>query len=76
MKKNIKLKMLSMVLFISFVNVFGQNSNNKIFFLNDIYSAYAETAENQVSDLNNVYKDKIQSIIINRYFLKVNILIL
>jgi uncharacterized protein YjaZ len=59
-----------MVFFISFANVFGQNSNNKIIFLNDIYSAYTEIAKNQISDLNNVYKDKIQSTIINRYFLK------
>jgi uncharacterized protein YjaZ len=58
---------------ISFLNVFGQNSNNKIIFLNDIYSDYTKTAQNQISDLNdldNIYKDKIQSTIINRYFLK------
>jgi len=62
-----------MVFLISFVSIFGQNSNNKIIFLNDIYSDYTETAKNQISDLNdldNVYKDKIQSTIINRYFLK------
>ncbi len=70
MKKNLKLKLLTMVVLISFVNVFGQNSNNKIIFLNDIYSAYTETAKNQISDLNYVYKNKIQSTIINRYFLK------
>tara|TARA_R110002096_G_C14656612_1_gene727036 strand:+ start:4028 stop:4936 length:909 start_codon:yes stop_codon:yes gene_type:complete len=70
MKKNLKLKLLTMVFLISFVNVFGQNSNNKIIFLNDIYSDYTETAKNQISNLNNVYKDKIQSSIINRYFLK------
>ena len=62
-----------MVFLISFVNVFGQKSNNKIIFLNDIYSDYTKTAQNQISDLNdldNIYKDKIQSTIINRYFLK------
>lgn len=62
-----------MVFLISFLNVFGQNSNNKIIFLNDIYSDYTKTAQNQISDLNdldNIYKDKIQSTIINRYFLK------
>jgi uncharacterized protein YjaZ len=73
MKKNLKLKLLTMVFLISFLNVFGQNSNNKIIFLNDIYSDYTKTAQNQISDLNdldNIYKDKIQSTIINRYFLK------
>jgi uncharacterized protein YjaZ len=73
MKKNLKLKLLTMVFLISFVNVFGQKSNNKIIFLNDIYSDYTKTAQNQISDLNdldNIYKDKIQSTIINRYFLK------
>lgn len=70
MKTNLKLKLLTMVVLISFVNVFGQNSNNKIIFLNDIYSDYNETAQSQVSDLNNLYKDKIQSTIMNRYFLK------
>jgi uncharacterized protein YjaZ len=62
-----------MVFLILFVEVFGQNSNNKIIFLNDIYSDYTKTAQNQISDLNdldNIYKDKIQSTIINRYFLK------
>ncbi|WP_299314764.1 DUF2268 domain-containing putative Zn-dependent protease [uncultured Aquimarina sp.] len=73
MKRNLKLKFLTMVFLISFVNLFGQNSNNKIIFLNDIYSDYIETAKNQIIDLNdldNVYKDKVQSTIINRYFLK------
>jgi uncharacterized protein YjaZ len=73
MKKNLKLKLLTMVFLILFVEVFGQNSNNKIIFLNDIYSDYTKTAQNQISDLNdldNIYKDKIQSTIINRYFLK------
>jgi len=73
MKKNLKLKLLTIVFLISFLNVFGQNSNNKIIFLNDIYSDYTKTAQNQISDLNdldNIYKDKIQSTIINRYFLK------
>lgn len=73
MKKNLKHKLLMMVFLISSVNVFGQNSNNEIIFLNDIYSDYTETAKNQISDsndLDNVYKDKIQSAIINRFFLK------
>ena len=64
---------MTIVFLISFLNVFGQNSNNKIIFLNDIYSDYTKTAQNQISDLNdldNIYKDKIQSTIINRYFLK------
>lgn len=70
MKKNLKLKLMTMVFLISFVNVFGQNSNKKVIFLNDVYSDYIDTAKNQISDLDNVYKDKIQSAIINRYFLK------
>ncbi|WP_432412474.1 DUF2268 domain-containing protein [Rasiella sp. SM2506] len=72
-KENLKLKLLTMVILLSFVNVFGQNLNTKIIFLNDIYVAYAEAAKSQVSDLNDldqVYKDKIQSTIMNRYFLK------
>ena len=73
MKKNLKLKLLTIAVLISLGNVFGQNSNNKIIFLNDIYSAYTETAKNQIgdlTDLDNVYKDKIQSTIINSFFLK------
>ena len=73
MKKNLKLKLLTIVVLISFIEVFGQNSNNEIIFLNDIYSAYTENAKNQISDLkdiDNVYKDKVQYTIVNRFFLK------
>ena len=73
MKKKQKLKLLTIVVLISFIQVFGQNSNNKIIFLNDIYSDYAENALNQISDLkdiDNVYEDKIQYTLINRFFLK------
>ncbi|MGB5818745.1 MAG: DUF2268 domain-containing putative Zn-dependent protease [Saonia sp.] len=73
MKKNLNLKLLTTVVLISFIDVFGQNSNNEIIFLNNIYLAYTETANNQISDLkdlDNVYKDKIQHTIINRFFLK------
>ena len=62
-----------MVVLISFIEVFGQNSNNEIIFLNDIYSAYTETAKIQIKDLkdiDNVYKDKVQYTIVNRFFLK------
>jgi uncharacterized protein YjaZ len=73
MKTNSKLKLLPIVVLISFIEVFGQNSNNKIIYLNDIYSDYAENAINQISDLkdiDNVYEDKIQYTLINRFFLK------
>lgn len=65
--------MLTIIVLISFIEVFGQNSNNEIIFLNDIYSNYAENAINQISDLkdiDNVYEDKIQYTLINRFFQK------
>jgi uncharacterized protein YjaZ len=73
MKKNLKLKLLTMVFLISFVNVFGQNSKNEIIFLNDIYSAYTDTVKTQITDsndLDDLYRDKIQSTIIDSFFLK------
>lgn len=73
MKKNLKLKLLTIAVLISFIELFGQNSNNKIIFLNDIYSAYTENALNQINDLkdiDNAYKDNIQHTLINRFFLK------
>ena len=58
MKKTVKFKLLTLIILISLGNVFGQNSNNKIIFLNDYYSAYADTTENGTANLDNHYKEK------------------
>lgn len=70
MKKNLKLKLLIMVILISIANVFGQNPSNKIIFLNDYYSTYVDKAENTTTNQEKIYKEKIQTAIINDYFLK------
>jgi len=70
MKKNLKLKLLTLIILMSLGNVFGQNTNNKIVFLNDYYSAYADTAKNDIANSDNLYKEKIQTAIFNNYFLK------
>lgn len=70
MKKNLKLKLLTILVLIALGDVFGQNSNNKIFFFNDYYSAYADMAENDIANRDSLYKEKIQTIIFNNYFLK------
>jgi len=70
MKKTIKSKLLTIIILISLGNVLGQNQNNKTIFLNDYYSAYAETAKNDVANRDNLYKEKIQTVIFNSYFLK------
>ncbi|MFT7072852.1 DUF2268 domain-containing protein [Patiriisocius sp. Uisw_017] len=64
------IKLLTLVFLISLGNVFCQNSNNKIIFLNDYYSAYANPIENDITNQDNRYKEKIQNAIINKYFLK------
>ncbi|MGK0446879.1 MAG: hypothetical protein ACJA2M_000648 [Polaribacter sp.] len=69
MKKNLKHKLLTIVVLIALGNVFGQNSNNKIIFLNDYYSAYADTVKYQ-NDMDNYYKEKVQTAIFKNYFLK------
>ena len=73
MKKNLKHKLLTIIILISLGNVFGQNSNNKIIFLNNYYSAYADTAKYDnanLNDLDRYYKEKVQDSIFNNYFLK------
>ena len=70
MKKNLKYKLLTMIILISLGNVFGQNPSNKIIFLNDYYSAYADTAKNDITNRDNLYKEKVQGAIFNNYFLK------
>lgn len=70
MKKNIKIKFLTMVILISLGNVFGQKSTNKIIFLTDYYAAYADTAIHDIPDKEHLYKEKIQTAIMNNYFLK------
>lgn len=70
MKKTQKLKLLTMVILTSLGNVFGQNPNNKIIFLNDYYSDYADTAENDITNRDNLYNEKVQTAISNSYFLK------
>ncbi len=70
MKKNIKFKLLAILVLISLGNVFGQNSNNRVIFLNDYYSAYADTAKNDIANRDNLYKEKIQTAIFSSYFLK------
>ncbi len=70
MKNKIKFKLLAMLVLISLGNLFGQNSNNKIFFLNDYYSAYTDIAKNDTANRDNLYKEKIQTAIGNSYFLK------
>jgi len=70
MRKNIKFRLLTLVILISLGNVFGQKPSNKIIFLNDYYSAYADTAKNDIANRDNLYKEKIQTAIFNNYFLK------
>lgn len=70
MKKNLKFKLLTLIILISLGNLFGQNSSNKIIFLNDYYSAYADIVKNDIANRDNLYKEKIQTAIFNNYFLK------
>jgi uncharacterized protein YjaZ len=70
MKKTLKLKLLAIVVLTTFTNVFGQKLNNKIIFLNDYYTSYADTAKNDISNLEKLYKEKIQTAICNTYFLR------
>ena len=70
MMRILKLKMLIMIMLISFGNVFGQTPNNKIIFLNDYYSAYAETPKSEIVNQDNLYKEKIQRAIFEKYFLR------
>jgi uncharacterized protein YjaZ len=70
MKNELKLKWLIMMIIIPLGNVYGQNPTNKIIFLDDYYSAYADSAENDIANRDHLYKEKIQTAISKGYFLK------
>ena len=69
-KKTLKLKLLAIIILTTLGNVFGQNPHNKIIFLNDYYSAYADAAKNDIANRDKTYKKKIQTPIFNAYFLR------
>ncbi|PCJ91605.1 MAG: hypothetical protein COA50_16350 [Flavobacteriaceae bacterium] len=70
MKINLKFKLLTLMILISLGNLFGQSPSNKIIFLNDYYSAYADTVKNDITNRDHLYKEKIQTAIFNSHFLK------
>ena len=70
MKKNLKSKLFTIVILISIGNVIGQHQHNKIFFLNDYYSTYAKTVKKDIANRDHLYKEKVQTAILNSYFLK------
>ena len=70
MKKNLKSKLFTIVILISIGNVIGQHQHNKIIFLNDYYSTYTKAVKKDIANRDHLYKEKVQTAILNSYFLK------
>lgn len=70
MKKNIKIILLTLVLFTTLPKSYGQSNTNKIVFLTDLYTGFLNNVKANEKKRDSIYEATIQTAIFNTHFQK------
>lgn len=70
MKKNSTITLLTVILSTNLVTTFEQTTSDKIIFLTDFYTTFADKVKADDKNVYRIYKEEIQTSICDKYFQK------